>query len=160
MVDERYRILGVKGEEEDTVKTEKKTTRAPRRSFLKFAPALIFSGIMVSGALMAAATWAGNIASGKQSAVTLTGIVSDSLCGSDHGTKAVGDAECTRMCVQLGADYALVVGKKLYILEGHQPDLERFAGKQVRVRGRALTRDTVLVDQVTDWYSEAAAATK
>ena len=62
--------------------------------------------------------------------------------------------------MQLGADYALVVGNKLYVLQGHPADLERFAGKQVRVKGRAETRDTVLVDQVSVWYSEAAAAVK
>jgi hypothetical protein len=142
------------------VKTEKATTRVPRSCFLKSAPALILSGIMISGALMAAATWAGSIAVNKQTAVTLTGTVSDSLCGNDHGIKAKGDPECTRMCVELGADYALMVGNKLYVLQGHQADLERFAGKQVRVKGRAVTRDTVTVDQVSAWYSEAAAAMK
>jgi len=140
------------------VRTEKETTRVS--SFLRSAPALILSGIMISGALMAAATWAGSIAVNKQTAVTLTGTVSDSLCGNDHGIKATGDAECTRLCVELGADYALVVGHKLYILQGHPADLERFAGKQVRVNGRAVTRDTVLVDHVAAWYSEAAAAMK
>jgi len=54
----------------------------------------------------------------------------------------------------------LVVGKKLYVLQGHRADLERLAGKPVRVRGRAITRDTVVVDQVGGWYSEAAAATR
>jgi hypothetical protein len=139
------------------VKTEKETKRAPGSSFLKAAPALILSGIIISGAL---AGWAGSIATNKQVAVTLTGTVGDSLCGNDHGIKAEGDAECTRMCVELGAEYALVVGNKLYVLQGHPADLERFAGKQVRVKGRALTRDTVLVDHVGVWYSEAAAAVK
>ena len=142
------------------MKTERETKRVPMSSFLKVAPALILSGIVIAGALMAAATWAGNIAVDKQAAVTLTGTVSDSLCGNDHGIKAKGDPECTRMCVALGADYALMVGNKLYVLQGHQADLERFAGKQVRVKGRAETRDTVLVDQVSAWYSQAAAAMK
>jgi hypothetical protein len=156
----RHRIVGEKGKKEDTVKTERETKRVPMNYFLKAAPALIISGIVISGALMAAATWAGSIAFDKQAAVTLTGTVSDSLCGNDHGIKAKGDPECTRMCVELGAEYALVVGHKLYVLQGHQADLERFAGKQVRVRGRAVTRDTVLVDQVTGWFSEAASAMK
>ena len=142
------------------MKTERKTARVPMSSFLKVAPVLIISGVIISGALMAAATWAGSIAVNKQTAVTLTGTVSDSLCGNDHGIKAKGDAECTRMCVELGADYALMVGKRLYILQGHQADLERFAGRPVRVRGRAVTRDTVMVDQVSGWFSEAAAAMK
>ena len=117
------------------MKTEKEAKRVPMSSFLKAAPALIVSGIIISGALMAAATWAGSIAVDKQTAVTLTGTVSDSLCGNDHGIKAKGDPECTRMCVKLGAEYALVVGNKLYVLQGHQADLDRFAGKQVRVQG-------------------------
>ena len=142
------------------MKTKKETKRVSMSSFLKAVPALILSGIVISGALMAAATWAGTIAFDKQTAVTLTGTVSDSLCGNDHGIKAKGDTECTRMCADLGAEYALVVGHKLYVLHGHQADLERFAGKQVRVQGRAVTRDTVLVDHVTGWFSEAASAMK
>ena len=142
------------------MKTKKETKRVPMSSFLKIAPALIISGIVFSGALMAAGTWAGNIAVDKRAAVTLTGTVSDSLCGNDHGIKAKGDPECTRMCVKLGAEYALVVGNKLYVLLGHQADLDRFAGKQVRVMGRAVTGDTVLVDHVTGWFSEAASAMK
>jgi hypothetical protein len=144
-----------KGEREDAVKAEKETTR----SFRKVAPALILAGLIILSAL-GAATWAASITVDRQSAVTLTGIVSDSFCGSDHGIKVTGDRECTRICVQLGADYALVVGRRLYILQGHQTDLDRFAGRAVRVRGRAITRDTVVVDQVSGWYSEAAAAVK
>ena len=138
------------------MRTEKRITRMG--SFLKVAPALVLSSLIVFSALAAAS--AGTIAVNKQTAVTLTGIVSDSLCGSDHGIRAKGDTECTRMCVALGAEYALVVGKKLYVLQGHRADLERLAGKPVRVRGRAITRDTVVVDQVGGWYSEAAAATR
>ena len=92
--------------------------------------------------------------------VTLTGIVSDSVCGGDHGIRAPGDPECTRACVALGAHYALMVGKvragqKMYTLRGHEADLDRFAGKEVRVLGRALGRDTVIVDEVDHSYTEA-----
>jgi len=62
----------------------------------------------------------------------------------------------------LEAQYALMVGKlkigkKMYVLYGQKADLERFAGKEVRVKGRALDRDTIIVDQVDGSYSEAAA---
>jgi hypothetical protein len=50
----------------------------------------------------------------------------------------------------------LKVGKKMYLLHGHEADLERFAGKEVRVKGRALGRDAIIVDQVDRSYSEAA----
>jgi len=51
----------------------------------------------------------------------------------------------------------LKIGKKMYVLHGQKADLERFAGKEVRVKGRALDRDTIIVDQVDGSYSEAAA---
>src|ERR1700688_3522919 len=46
---------------------------------------------------------------------TLTGQVSDAMCGAKHEmpTKA---AECTRGCVKHGSKYALVVGHKVYTL--------------------------------------------
>jgi hypothetical protein len=44
----------------------------------------------------------------------------------------------------------------MYILHGHEADLERFAGKNVTVKGRALGRDTIIVDQVDGSSSEAA----
>jgi hypothetical protein len=75
--------------------------------------------------------------------------------------RAPGDPECTRACVELGAQYALMVGKlkvgkKRYVLYGHEADLERFAGKEVSVKGWALGRDTIIVDQVDRLYFEAA----
>jgi hypothetical protein len=90
-------------------------------------------------------------------AITLTGIVSDTVCGSDHGIMAPGDTECTRACVELGAQYALMVGKlkvgkRMYRLMGHEADLYRFAGTEVRIKGRALGRDTIIVDQVDRYY--------
>jgi hypothetical protein len=106
--------------------------------------------------ILAAAISAGSVVVEKRVAITLTGIVTDSLCGADHGIKALGDPECTRTCVELGAQYALAVGKKLYVLQGHQADLERFAGNDVRVKGHTAGRDTVIVDQVDRLYTEAA----
>ena len=93
-------------------------------------------------------------------AVTLTGTVTDSVCGTDHGTRSVGDAACTRTCVELGAQYALAVGKKLYVLQGHEIDLERFAGSEVRIKGHTTGRDRVMVDQVDRLYTEAIAGLK
>jgi hypothetical protein len=130
--------------------------RGPR-TLLRAGPVLIVSLTMVLTIAMAA----GSVIIPQRSTITLTGIVSDSVCGSDHGIRAAGDPECTRACVELGAQYALMVGKlrvgkKMYVLQGHQSDLERFAGKEVRLKGRALGRDTIIVDQVDGSYSEAA----
>jgi hypothetical protein len=75
-------------------------------------------------------------------------------------TGSPGDPECTRACVELGAQYALMVGKlkvgkKMYLLRGHEADLERFAGKEVNVKGWPLNRDTVIVDQIDRSYFQA-----
>ena len=65
---------------------------------------------------------------------TLTGIVSDSVCGATHTMKNMSAAHCARSCAK-GGNYALVVGKSVYILHGHESDLERFAAEKVTVKG-------------------------
>lgn len=79
---------------------------------------------------------------------TLSGIVSDSICGKGHTINRHGDRECTQLCVKLGANYALVVGKSLFTLKGHEAELNEFAGQGVLVTG-AVSRDTVRVESVT-----------
>jgi hypothetical protein len=116
----------------------------------------IISVLIISSMVMAIAMSAGAAIVEKQSATMLTGIVSDSMCGADHGIKAVGDAECTRMCVELGAQFALVVGKRKYTLQGHPADLYRFAGDKVRVKGRVVSRDTMIVEEVAPSSYETA----
>jgi hypothetical protein len=66
---------------------------------------------------------------------TLTGIVSDSMCGAHHMAKDKSPAECTRMCVKQGMKYALIVGSKVYTLEGHEAELYKLAGQKVTVKG-------------------------
>ena len=78
---------------------------------------------------------------------TLTGVVSDAMCGRTHMVKDKTAAECTRMCVQQGQKYALVVGQKVYTLQGHESDLNKFAGQRVTVKG-AVSGDTVTVSSV------------
>lgn len=78
---------------------------------------------------------------------TLTGIVSDAMCGKTHMAKDKTAAECTRMCVQQGQKYALVVGQKVYTLQGHQDDLNKLAGERVNVKGKIIG-DTLTVSSV------------
>jgi hypothetical protein len=130
-------------------------------TLLKMMPIMITLAMTIMGVAMAA----GYAIIPPLSGVTLTGMVSDSFCGADHGIRAPGDPECTRACVVLGAQYALMVGKlkvgkTMFILHGHEADLERLAGTEVRVKGRALGRDVIIVDQVDRSYSEAAAGRK
>ena len=78
---------------------------------------------------------------------TLTGIVSDSMCGAHHMAKDKSPAECARMCVKQGMKYALVVGSKVYALEGHEAELDKLAGEKVTVKGK-VAGDSVAVQSI------------
>jgi hypothetical protein len=79
---------------------------------------------------------------------TITGIVSDSMCGAKHMMKGKTPAECTRACVKGGSDYALVAGGKVYILKHDGTDLNQFAGERVTVTG-VVTDNTVTVKSIS-----------
>ena len=66
----------------------------------------------------------------QQSIKTLTGTVSDTVCGAQHMMKDASPAKCTRECVKSGSDYALVSGGKVYTIKGSRADLDKFAGKR------------------------------
>src|SRR6266496_682333 len=89
---------------------------------------LIFSTILVAAQMEMPSSPPGN--SKSAGTKTLTGIVSDSICGAHHMAKDKSSAECTRMCVQQGQKYALVVGAKVYTLDGHEPDLDKLRWHQ------------------------------
>src|SRR6266568_2108005 len=73
---------------------------------------------------------------------SLTGVVTDSMCGATHMAKDKTPAECTQMCVKDGMKYALAADKELYTLEGHEAELAKLAGQKVTVKG-TLKGDTV-----------------
>lgn len=79
--------------------------------------------------------------------ITPTGVVSDALCGAHHSMKGMSAADCTRMCVKAGQSYALVVENKVYNLSGHSPELYKYAGQKVAVKGK-LSADNLSVDLV------------
>src|SRR5437588_4710757 len=79
---------------------------------------------------------------------TLTGIVSDSMCGAKHMAKDKSAADCTRECVKSGSDYALVVGEKVYTLKGNAAVLDKYAGEQVTVKG-TVSGNTITAESVT-----------
>ena len=105
----------------------------------------------------AVGTWAATsiVDRQQQSVLQLTGIVTDSDCGSTHGTRIHGDAACTRLCVSLGADYALAVGERIYVLRGHPAELNAFAGDMVIVRGKMVSRNVVAVESVAPYILRA-----
>ena len=126
--------------------------RQPSGSILR-----IFSALVVSSMVAAVGTWAATsiVDRQQQSALQLTGIVTDSDCGSTHGTRIHGDAACTRLCVSLGADYALAAGERIYVLRGHPDELNAFAGDMVIVRGKMVTRNVVAVESVAPYILRA-----
>jgi hypothetical protein len=68
--------------------------------------------------------------------MTLTGEVSDAMCGVKHPIKDA--AACTRACVGKGSDYALVVKDKAYTLKAsdkEKADLDKLAGKMATITG-------------------------
>jgi hypothetical protein len=67
---------------------------------------------------------------------TFTGVVTDDMCGKKH-TMMPGkpDSECIRACVKSGSKYALLVGDKLYALNGDVKLIDNLAGKKVKVTG-------------------------
>ena len=76
------------------------------------------------------------MAAGKSQ--TLTGEVSDAMCGAKHEMPGKA-ADCTRGCVKHGSKYALVVGDKVYTLETSDKDtldkLDSLAGAKAKVTG-------------------------
>jgi hypothetical protein len=86
--------------------------------------------------------------SGKQ---TLTGVVSDTMCGAHHMMPG-NPADCTRACVSKGAKYALVVGDKVYTLDTEDKatldELNKMAGEKAKVSG-TVNGDDIQVSSVS-----------
>ena len=87
------------------------------------------------------------LAGGKSQ--TLTGQVSDAMCGAKH---EMGDAAgCTRACIKQGSKYALVVGDKVYTLEASDKatldKLNELAGASAKVTGD-VEGDSIAVKSV------------
>ena len=82
-----------------------------------------------------------------QTAQTLTGTVSDTMCGKKHAMNGMSAAQCTRACVKQGADYALVVGDKVYTIKGDKSAIDKFAGEDVVVKGE-VSGSTVTLESI------------
>jgi hypothetical protein len=81
---------------------------------------------------------------------TLTGVVTDDMCGKKH-TMMPGkpDSECIRACVKAGSKYALLVGDKTYALKGDTKQIDHLAGKKVKVTGD-LNGTTITLASITE----------
>src|SRR5258708_27588339 len=79
----------------------------------------------------------------------LAGVIGDAICGRKHAMRERSDVDCTRECVQRGSKYTLILGGKVYILEGGPADtLDELAGARVLVSG-TVQGDIVRVKSVT-----------
>jgi hypothetical protein len=79
---------------------------------------------------------------------TLTGVVSDNMCGKQHMMKNAPASKCTRECVKAGSDYALVVGDKVYTLKGDKTEIDKFAGEKATIKG-TVSGSTVTVTSIS-----------
>jgi hypothetical protein len=82
-----------------------------------------------------------------QSSQTLTGTVSDAMCGAHHMMQGASATQCTRECVKQGSDFALVSGDKVYTLKGDKSQFDKFAGQNVTIKGK-IDGKTVTVDSI------------
>jgi len=89
---------------------------------------------------------------GAAKSQTLTGKVSDAMCGAKHMMSG-NAAECTRACVKNGSKYALVVGDKVYKLDAEDKasldKLNELADKSANVQG-TVSGDTIQVSSVSE----------
>jgi hypothetical protein len=89
----------------------------------------------------------GALAQGKDGSTTLVGIVGDTLCGNAH-TNGLAK-QCTLQCLRNKAnEWALVVGQRIYTLQGKVADLPKFAGSQAKVTG-ILRGESLMVTSVS-----------
>jgi len=88
-----------------------------------------------------------SIAASAQSSQTLTGTVTDAMCGAHHMMQGASAAQCTRECVKQGSDFALVSGGKVYTLKGDKSQFDKFAGQNVTIKGK-LDGKTITVDSI------------
>jgi len=90
---------------------------------------------------------------GRVSAETLTGTISDAMCGKSHDTmtehgKKMTDKQCTLACVQHGSAYVFVTGDKvLQVANQSFVGPKQFAGDRVTLTGE-VKGDTVTVTKI------------
>jgi hypothetical protein len=84
---------------------------------------------------------------------SLTGTISDSMCGAAHPTTEHGEnrmtpKRCTTACVKKGAKYVVVVGERVYSIANQDaPGLAQYAGESVKVTGK-IDGDAITVAKI------------
>jgi hypothetical protein len=114
---------------------------------------IFLSGLLLLASLSGMPALAGDKKSDNKSASkqTLSGVVSDTMCGAKHMMEG-SPADCTRACVGKGSKYALVVGDKVYTLDTSDQkaldQLNKLAGEKAKVTG-TVNGDTIAVSSVS-----------
>src|SRR5258706_10877550 len=107
-------------------------------------------GLMAAAALFAATFFIAGalLAQDKAPAKSYDGVVTDTMCGADHSMMGnIPDKQCVLGCAKGNGKYALIVGKKVYKLDGKPADFEKFAAAKVKVTG-TLSGDTLHADSI------------
>jgi len=81
------------------------------------------------------------------------------MCIKKHMIPGKTDAECIRECIKGGASYVLVVGDKVYSLNGKATAIEPFAGKHVKVEGD-VKQNTITVNAIHEAINGSHAGMK
>src|SRR5262252_2158553 len=95
---------------------------------------------------------AGFAASVSAATTTMSGVISDSMCGASHAKMTSGhagltDRACALACVKAGGKYVFVADGKVYnIANQNFADLEKGAGETVSLTGD-VTGDTITVSK-------------
>ena len=101
----------------------------------------------------AAALFAGMCFIATAADKTMTGDISDSMCGASHAKmtsthKGLTDADCTKACIKAGAKYVFVSDGKVYSISNQsRAELAQYAGEKVRLTGD-VNGDTVAVSKI------------
>jgi hypothetical protein len=107
--------------------------------------------IPVKTIVLTAAAVLGFAASGL--AATMTGVISDSMCGASHAAmtehgKKMSDKQCTTACIQHGAKYVFVEGNKVMAIANQDfKGLADVAGDTVKLTGD-VKGDTITVTKI------------
>ncbi len=80
---------------------------------------------------------------------SITGTITDSMCGADHtAMKVKPDEKCIKECLKMGFKYALWDGRTVWALSD-QKTPAKFAAKKVTVTGTVdETKQTIQVDSM------------
>lgn len=150
-VDERLdaRTLPPWGKEEAECERNERNVHERRAPVKTVRIAATISGLLVLVTLALGQTTAPTPVPNRDAAAVeeLTGLISDAICKGMHFRKAVTPFSCTLKCVHDGADYALIVGDTVYILEGHRLELDKVAGGRATIRGQ-VSGNRIVVDSV------------